>query len=202
MWEGWPSHISRLCDTHNSGWFSLLLELVIFAASTPSVEQTWWTRCISISLATESSEQTVLHLSRQPRIHHHKCQRQSVSSSKNGWMLHISRCKGFDSLGHYPGTGSNFIPEFSQLMRLKFKLLVPNTVPLAFYSTRCSVHQRHTLDHGWQLFFVVTTKTLACLLSGVMPAGTHCALRPRCPTSGWEASILVDFQKHDKSPWQ
>lgn len=88
---------------------------------------------------------------------------------QNGWMPHISRCKGIQSVSHYSGMRSNFIPEFSQLMRLKSKLSVPNSVPLGFCSMRCNAHPHHPLDHREHLLFPVTPKTFSCLLERVVP---------------------------------
>lgn len=122
---------------HSLSWFSMSLELVIFASSTPSTETAWWIRCISISLATETSEPAVLHLPAAPDLSSWMPEAECVLQL-NRWAPHISRCKGID-----PSMKSNFIPEFSWLMRLKSKLSAPNSVPLAFYSRRCNVHRNH-----------------------------------------------------------
>lgn len=128
--------VLRLCDAHSLSWFSVLLELVIFASPTPSAETAWWIRCISISLATETSEPAVLHLPAAPDLSSWMPEAECVLQL-NGWAPHISRCEGIDSVRRYPSMRNNFIPEFSWQMRLKPKLSAPNSVPLAFYSRRC-----------------------------------------------------------------
>lgn len=134
--------ILRLCDTHSLSWLSMFLELVIFASSTPSTETAWWIRCISISLATGTSEPAALRLPAAPDLSSLMPEAERVLQL-NGWAPRISRCEGIDSVHRYPSMRSNFIPEFSWLVRLKSKLSAPNSVPLAFYSRRCNVHRNH-----------------------------------------------------------
>lgn len=193
--------ILRLCDTHSLSWFSMFPELVIFASSTPSAETAWWILCISISLATETSEPAALHLLAAPDLSSWTPEAECVLQL-NGWAPHISRCEGIDSVRRYPSMRSNFIPEFSWLMRLKSKLSAPNSVPLAFYSKRCNVHR-----NSWIIGDSSSFKHYANFpsLANEGSARAHCTLQglldSHRPTSGWEASARVDFQRPDKSPW-
>lgn len=124
---------------------------------------------------------------------------------QNGWVPHISRCKGLDSVSHYPGIRSNFIPEFSPLMRLKSKLSVPNSVPLAFYSIS-SMYFRAT-------HWIIDDSSSCQSLPRLPPTcWRECTLHPQGPTwlpfshlrlesigigrfsEAWQESLIVTLQ--------